>query len=131
MRSGDNAGRGPGADAEAGRDAVDQDSVDLEGVVRSLGDHARKVNLARAARLADAVDQAEVTQLPDGQRRAAAEVAHQVVGSAGTFGFPRASRLAAELERFFAVGELDRTRLGWARAQVDALIDQLRSDPDL
>ncbi|HEY5821205.1 MAG TPA: Hpt domain-containing protein [Propionibacteriaceae bacterium] len=111
--------------------APSPDDVDaLDGVVRSIGDHARTVNLARAAGLGEALDDAAGGRLHDGRRRAAAELAHQLVGSAGTFGFAGVSDLAAQLERFFADGVYDATQLETARAQLGALFTQLQSDPD-
>lgn len=71
-------------------------------VLRGLSLSATRANLARSAVIAEALRAAEVGQLHERQRAAAAAAAHQVVGSAGTFGLPRASRTAAGLEDFFA-----------------------------
>lgn len=102
----------------------------LDGVVRTIGDHARTVNLTRAAGLERALDDAALGVLVDNRRHAAAELAHQLVGSAGTFGFAGVSDLAAELERFLAGGVYDPEQLETARAHLGAIVNQLHDDPD-
>jgi HPt (histidine-containing phosphotransfer) domain-containing protein len=98
--------------------------------VRSIGDHARLVNRERAALLDDALLAAGRGGLDEDGRAAAAQLAHQLVGSAGTFGFPGASQLAGELERFFDDGEFtDRHRLADARRLLAALHRELAADP--
>jgi len=106
------------------------DRTELDGVVRSIGDHARTVNLTRAAGLSAALDRAETGQLPNAGRSAAAELAHQLLGSAGTFGFSGVSDLAAELERFFREAEFDEAGLISARERMSELLKQLASEPD-
>ena len=98
--------------------------------MRSISDHARSMNLGRAARLADLLTRAESGRLPEGQRQAAVELAHQLVGSAGTFGFPEASSLAVELEQFFADATFDdRDRCDRARGQLGQMRDALTAEP--
>ena len=97
---------------------------------RSIGHHAHAVNLSRAARLAEALAVAGGGRLDDAQRKSATELAHQLVGSAGTFGFPGASQLAGDLERFFADGAFDDPeRLAAARAQLEQLQVELAAEP--
>lgn len=74
----------------------------VSAVLRDLSVSAARANLARSAVIAEAVRAAETGELVEQQRTAALAAAHQVVGSAGTFGLPRASRTAAVLEEFFA-----------------------------
>lgn len=105
-------------------------SNDLDVVVRSIGDHALTVNLARAATLDDALAMAGGGRLEETGRVAAVESAHQLVGSAGTFGFPGASDLAAELEVFFAEAVFDERRLAQAHRQIAALLAVLATEPD-
>lgn len=112
-------------------DGAQSDRNQLDGVVRSIGDHARTVNLSRAAGLSTAIDQAGSGQLADSERFAAAEVAHQLVGSAGTFGFSGASALAAELEHFFTDADFGASRLAVARQQLTSLFEQLNAEPEL
>ncbi|WP_375432955.1 Hpt domain-containing protein [uncultured Friedmanniella sp.] len=69
-------------------------------LLRGLSESAIQSNLARSVVIADALQAAEAGQLSESQRLAAVAAAHQVVGSAGTFGLPRASRAAARLEEF-------------------------------
>ena len=97
---------------------------------RSIGHHARAVNLGRAARLADALAVAVGGRLDEAQRKSATELAHQLVGSAGTFGSPGASQLAGDLERFFADGAFDDPeRLHAARIQLEQMQVELAADP--
>ena len=98
---------------------------------RSIGHHAHAVNLSRVARLADALAVASGGRLDDALRESATELAHQLVGSAGTFGFPGASQLAGDLERFFADGAFDDPeRLAAARAQLEQLQAELAAEPE-
>lgn len=115
----------------AQNEATDQPTAErLRAAVRSIGDHARSMNLGRTARLADLLRRAENGRLPDDQRTVAIELAHQMVGSAGTFGFPEASSLAAELEQFFLDAAFDdRDRLGQARRQLERLREELAAEP--
>ena len=114
------------------RDAwSDEDASDsVRTYVRSIGDHARTVNRERAALLADALRAASRGVLDTEARHAAAQLAHQLVGSAGTFGFPVASKLAGELERFFEEGRFDdRQQLNDARRQIAAIQRELNTEP--
>jgi len=116
MRSGDSADR--------------LRSERLRARVRSIGDHARSVNLSRAGRLADVLATIGCGRLDDDQREAATDLAHQLVGSAGTFGFAGASQLAAELERFFTDGAFDdQARLTTAQQQLHELQQELSAEP--
>jgi HPt (histidine-containing phosphotransfer) domain-containing protein len=108
----------------------DDPSESVRTYVRSIGDHARLVNRERAALLDDALLAASRGGLDEDGRGAAAQLAHQLVGSAGTFGFPGASVLAGELERFFDDGEFnDRRRLAEARRQLADLHRELAAEP--
>ena len=99
----------------------------LEVTVRTIGVHARVANLARANNLAVAVSDGAVLLAADRSR--AAGIAHQIAGSAGTFGFPGASRLAAEIERILLVGELDAGHLEIVGGHVEALVADLTGEP--
>jgi HPt (histidine-containing phosphotransfer) domain-containing protein len=103
---------------------------DLDGAIRSIGEHALKMNLARAGELTEALALAAAGQLDDDRRMAAIAAAHQLVGSAGTFGFPGASDLAAELERFFVRAVFEEPQLMAATAQLTALFADLATEPD-
>ena len=113
MNEGDS---GPDDDAEAR----------LRAVVESIGGHARSANLARADRLSEALAEVAAGALDESDRRRATDIAHQLVGSAGTFGFPGASQLAGEIERYFVEADLaDPVRLATARDQVRRVQEEL------
>ena len=102
----------------------------VRAAIRSIGLHAHAVNLDRSARLKATFEVAANGSLDDSERRAAAEVAHQLVGSAGTFGFPAVSQLAAELETFFADRAYgDPERVATARDQLQQLEEELAREP--
>lgn len=102
----------------------------LRAAVESISDHAHSVNLARAARLDQVLADMVAGEVDEGEREEATEVAHQLVGSAGTFGFPGASQLAAELEHFFVEADFtDQTRLAAAREMVRRLRAELAAGP--
>ena len=102
----------------------------LRAAVESIGDHARSVNLARAAHLDKVLADIAADRVDEGEREEATEVAHQLVGSAGTFGFPGASQLAGELERYFVEADFtDQVRLAAARDQVGRLRAELAAGP--
>lgn len=114
---------------DPGRDEEPQDQ--LRAAVESIGGHARSVNQERAARLDQALSEAAAGWRGDARRREAAEAAHQLVGSAGTFGFSGASQLAGEIERYLRSGDPDDpARLAAARDQVRQLQEALAAEPD-
>ncbi len=88
----------------------DPDGVPLDGpetiaekrLLATLGRQARTVNLARVVRLVELLDVSDAGMLDETGRREAENLAHQVVGSAGTFGFPAASVDAVSIEDYFA-----------------------------
>lgn len=73
-----------------------------ERLLASLGRQARTVNLARVVRLVALLDLSDAGLLDGAGRQEAENLAHQVVGSAGTFGFPAASVHAVAIEDYFA-----------------------------
>jgi len=103
----------------------------LQAVVRALGASARESNLARTGVLEEALAALDAGALSGELRECAVSAAHQVVGSAGTFGKHRSSALAAELEQWFrevAPPGPDPARLGWARGRLGELRADLASD---
>lgn len=99
----------------------------------TIADQARRTNLARAAELRTALGQA-AAGLDDSGWEAAERTAHQLAGSAGTFGFASVSERARLLERYFADGAaltLEPTRLAEASAVLSQLTEQLAGEPDL
>jgi HPt (histidine-containing phosphotransfer) domain-containing protein len=102
----------------------------LRAAVESISDHAREANLARAAHLERVLADIAAGQADEEERQRATESAHQLVGSAGTFGFPGASQLAGELERYFVEADFtDQARLAAARDQVGRLRAELAAEP--
>ena len=102
----------------------------LRAAVESIRGHARSVNLARAAHLDQVLADIAAGRADEGERQRATESAHQLVGSAGTFGFPGASQLAGELERYFVEADFtDEARLATARDQVGRLRAELAAEP--
>lgn len=95
----------------------------LQSLLAELASSARAANLARCDVVADGLQAVAGERLDEAMRAAAAAAAHQIVGSAGTFGFTDASRRAGELERYFERG-------GGAEGLADARreLDELRRD---
>ena len=77
-------------------------TVAEERLLATFGRRARRVNLARVLRLLELLDESDAGRLDERGRDEAERIAHQVVGSAGTFGFPAASVDAAVIEDYFA-----------------------------
>ena len=114
---------------DGGPDEVAEDR--LRAAVESIGSHARSVNLGRTDRLGEALAAVAAGARDDATRQEATEVAHQLVGSAGTFGFTGASQLAGEIERYFAEADLDDpVLLATAEDQVRRLRQELTGEPD-
>lgn len=74
----------------------------VQGALAELWEHQRAEALARVAVLEDAVAAIVVGQLTDDERKDALTAAHKLHGSAGIYGFHRASELAAQLEDLLA-----------------------------
>lgn len=83
----------PGGLLDPGGDTVNR--------VADIVDRARERNLDRAEELAGWVSAAEHGELTTDGRVVAAEVAHQLAGSAGTFGYQVATERAREIEGIF------------------------------
>jgi len=98
--------------------------------VQGIGDAALRSNQHRAEVLAVALEAAGRGDLNDDDWSAAAAVAHQLVGSAGTFGYTRASKLARELEHFLIAAESGPSELAAARAALGVISLDLRAAPD-
>lgn len=95
--------------------------------LRRIGRRARRTNLARAERLDTLLQRAAGVALSEVERGEARTLAHQIVGSAGTFGYDRASRLALQVERYLGRREgADTTETASVRRVVADLLEQLR-----
>lgn len=96
--------------------------------MRGLRARARATNLARADQLQSALDRAADGELDEAGRAQAVSVAHQLIGSAGTFGFSDASRRGAELKDFFSAREVDEDDVQTARIRLMALRTDLEGE---
>jgi HPt (histidine-containing phosphotransfer) domain-containing protein len=101
--------------------------------VADIADRARQRNLDRAVELADFVRAAEHGDLSPEDCEEAADVAHQLAGSAGTFGYLVATELARRIERTFLEGEPDGGDDVQESVQesVQELIQRLHQPPDV
>ncbi|SDT06780.1 Hpt domain-containing protein [Friedmanniella luteola] len=99
----------------------------LRALMRTLAASAREANLARTAVLEEAQAALEAGRLDAEHREAAVAAAHQVVGSAGTFGRRRSSVLAADLEQWFRDGPPAGGDAA-GRERVRAQLAELRTD---
>ena len=115
----------------AGPDAHTADEIDrVLPTMRGLRSRARTTNLARAEQLDAALERASDGRLDEAGRAQAVAVAHQLIGSAGTFGFADASRRALELKEFFAAGQVDEDDVQTARIRLSALRTDLQNGAD-
>jgi chemotaxis protein histidine kinase CheA len=112
----------------AGADVEDAGEIDrVLPAMRGLRSRARVTNLARAAQLESALECAADGRLDEAGKAQAVAVAHQLIGSAGTFGFAEASRRALELKDFFALAQVDDDDIQTARIRLTALRTDLES----
>lgn len=107
---------------DAGEDALSR--------VADIADRARERNLGRAGELAAWATMGQRGDISSEQRGEAAEVAHQLAGSAGTFGYQAATEIAREVEQLFA--EADGAE-SWHRLTecVRDLVRRLREPPEI
>ncbi|HEY5981221.1 MAG TPA: Hpt domain-containing protein [Microlunatus sp.] len=116
------------------RPATPPTSDRLTAVLSTITAQARRTNLTRTAELEAALERAADHGLDPAGWAAAERTAHQLAGSAGTFGFDGVSEIARSLERFFvesgAAGIADPVRLAGARSQLERANAQLNDDSD-
>lgn len=111
---------------------ADEDEDRVRDALTSIGAHARTANLVRVEQLDDALSRLEDGGLDGSQREVAVRSAHQLAGSAGTFGLDGASRLASWFEQFFGRTEnTAATELSEARGRLSELRTRLEEPPDL
>jgi HPt (histidine-containing phosphotransfer) domain-containing protein len=107
----------------------------LTRVLSTITEQARRTNLTRIADLGAALDGAVDRGLDAVGWADAERTAHQLAGSAGTFGFDGVSVFARSLERFCAdaaaTGNPDPVRLAEARAQLERASSQLADEIEL
>jgi HPt (histidine-containing phosphotransfer) domain-containing protein len=108
---------------------------DRDGPVRaalsSIGAHAQYANRVRADQLAAALTDLEAGTLTGAQREAAVRSAHQLAGSAGTFGHVAASLSASWFERFFSAQVPNTEQVAEAWWQLEELRRSLEEPLDL
>lgn len=121
-RAGVDVGTGPEQSA---------DDAGARAVLQAIGDRARQTNLRRVQELGAVLTTAQQGGLEEAGWEAATTVAHQLVGSVGTFGYRRASATARELERFFADRGETPGGLPAAAAGLAGIERDLNAGPDL
>ena len=102
-------------------------------VLSTIAAQARRTNLVRAAELRAALERAASQDLDAAGWAAAERTAHQLAGSAGTFGYFGVSELARSLERLLAQAgsaELGPAQLEQAASMLDQVGAQLAREPD-
>lgn len=103
-------------------------------VLSAIAAQARRTNLVRAAELRAAVERAASGGLDAAGWAAAERTAHQLAGSAGTFGYAGVSELARSLERLLAHAaetDVDPEQLERADSLLDQVGAQLAGEPEL
>lgn len=105
-------------------------SEDALSLVADIADRARERNLDRAGELAAWASIGEQGAISVEQRGEAAEIAHKLAGSAGTFGYLGATDVAREVEQLFAEANGPEA---WTRLTecVRDLLEHLRNPPQL
>ena len=99
-------------------------------LVQRIGDQARTSNLARVAELEQALSAAAGSSLTEEVRRAAVATAHQLVGSAGTFGYSRVSELARAVEGLFLADDITGPAAEAAQRSLVTMQQDLLTGPD-
>lgn len=101
----------------------------------TIAGQARRTNLTRVLELTAALDRVAEQRLDPAGWEAAERTAHQLAGSAGTFGFDGVTVVARSLERFLAesrvAGTAEPDRLAHAREQLDRAGALLAGGSDL
>jgi HPt (histidine-containing phosphotransfer) domain-containing protein len=101
----------------------------VQSLFRTLQLRARATNQTRLEQLVGSLAAAGAGSLDDAGRRHATDLAHQIIGSAGTFGFAEASRIAVELEAFFATSTFSPEQLVLGAELLDGVGLHLAADP--
>lgn len=103
-------------------------------VLSGIAAQARQTNARRIEEIREALHRAESGDLDHDGWAAAERAAHQLAGSAGTFGFEQVSQAARALERLLArsltAGRLDDGVLARAQALLDRAGSELSRGPD-
>lgn len=116
---------------EASRAEVSESVSDTAlSLVADIADRARERNLDRAGELITWASIGKDGTISSEQRGEAAEIAHQLAGSAGTFGYLTATDVAREVEQLFSEAE---GAEAWSRLTecVRDLLRRLREPPEI
>jgi HPt (histidine-containing phosphotransfer) domain-containing protein len=104
-------------------------------VMATIATQARRTNLIRVLELAATLDRLVQQPLDPADWAAAERTAHQLAGSAGTFGFHDVSALARSLERFLTetrtTGVVRPDQLARAKDQLSQAGERLAAGPEL
>lgn len=103
-------------------DSSDRSSPSPEAVFDSISAQAQETNRIRVDALAEVIVRSDPAGLSEDDRRQAKDLAHQIAGSAGTFGFDLASEVARQVEQVL-LREPDRAQL----TELEQLVVELRS----
>lgn len=114
---------------------ADAESVDpaerARDLMATIGARARMKNLQRVTDLEEGVRAAATSTWSDASRLVLVDVAHQLVGSAGTFGFAKVSAAARELELMLAETSFaDPEVLTAAGLRLQGMRQDLLGEPD-
>lgn len=93
----------------------------LQSLLADIWERSKQMEIDRVAVLEDAQMLASSGRLDEPGRVKAMEAAHKLAGALGTFGLPRGTDLARELESAFRCGIPDRTAADRLRGAVDEL----------
>jgi HPt (histidine-containing phosphotransfer) domain-containing protein len=105
----------------------------MASVLSSITAQAQRTNRRRAAELRAALDRAGSAGLDDAGWAAVELTAHQLAGSAGTFGYAGVSALSRTLEQLLVASGaagLDPDQLRRAQGLLDEMAVQLEGAPD-
>lgn len=104
----------------------------IAGLLATIAGQARRTNQVRIEQLRMALERASEHGLDRAGWAGAERTAHQLAGSAGTFGFTGVSERARQLEQLFAdavVAAPDEERLAAAVVILDEASAQLEGEP--
>jgi HPt (histidine-containing phosphotransfer) domain-containing protein len=107
---------------DAMNDFSDRSAPSPEAVFESISAQAQETNRIRVDALAEVIVRSDPAGLSEDDRRQARDLAHQIAGSAGTFGFDLASEVARQVEQLL-LREPDAAQL----AELEQRIAELRA----
>ena len=109
-------------------------SEQMASALSTISAQARQTNVVRARDLRTALVRARTGELDAAGWAAAQQTAHQLAGSAGTFGYAGVSELARSLEQLLAGADVSVAApalLQQGDALLDQVLDQLAREPEV